>query len=119
MAATIPAAEPNYSVVRDNRGFLTVRVLRPSQKHCHFVEIKHAHTNTKHARAHKRERERKRKGVSRVAAIEGSSRYERRTRLPAAKACWPLAAGGRAAPSTAPTAHKGGHVTGAIAHCAA
>lgn len=60
-----------------------------------LVQIRHAHTNTEtRARAHTSERGREReKGVSRVAAIEGSSRYELNARLLAAKACWPLVEG--------------------------
>lgn len=75
--------------------FLTVRVLRSSQKHCHFSYRSSTHTQHEtRARAHTSERGREReKGVSRVAAIKRSSRYELNTRLLAAKACWPLTEG--------------------------
>lgn len=44
---------PNFT-----NNFLTVRVLRPSQKHCHFSYRLSTHTQTrKHARAHTRARE--------------------------------------------------------------
>lgn len=64
----------------------------------------------------------KKERVSRVAATGDRAALRRRyTRLPAIEACWPLMSPGSARPcatATCSARHKGGHVTGAAAHCA-
>lgn len=96
MTTANPAMKPNLfgSLQMTNDSSLSGS-LRPSQKHCHFSYRSSTHTQHEtRARAHTSERGREReKGVSRVAAIKRSSRYELNTRLLAAKACWPLTEG--------------------------
>ena len=63
MATVIPAIEGGTAefvrrFFRIDERFLTVRVLRPSQKHCHFSYKSGTHTQTrKHAPAHTQARE--------------------------------------------------------------